>query len=238
VPGDDVDVIERLREAVEGRSLDVPVVEIVRRGHRRRSDRRRMATFVLLLVTTVVVGRAGTAFGPTVAGFAVERIDGRSVIAIMEPSANMEPTIGPGDIVAVVVQSDRAAVPSRDDIVAFRLPNGCDEQVLFKRVIGLPGDTVEERDGILYVDGAALDVPREAPHGAVTGTWTVEAGRLFVVGDNLGTSNDSRYENGIGQVPIADVIGVVDLSIDVSDANVSAPAACAATVQRGSTGSG
>ena len=76
-----------------------------------------------------------------------------------------------------------------------------------KRVIGLPGDTVEGRNGGVYINGRRLPEPY-LPPTVITGAFakqTIPAGKLFVMGDNRGDSCDSRA--ALGLVPIDNVIG-------------------------------
>jgi signal peptidase I len=80
-------------------------------------------------------------------------------------------------------------------------------------VIGVGGDTVEVKDGEVYVNGKALvepylfaDAPGDPPEPTVASqeSWTVPAGELFLMGDHRAVSEDSRT---FGAVPVASVIG-------------------------------
>ena len=104
----------------------------------------------------------------------------------------------------------RAILPQRDvqrgDVIVFKYPDE-PERDFIKRVIGLPGDTIELRNKKVYVNGQPLDEPYvhflEATHGAseVTsfdvreryGPVQVPASQYFVMGDNRDNSQDSRY---------------------------------------------
>ena len=115
------------------------------------------------------------------------------------PSTSMSPTLRADDRILVSKLSMRFALPSRRDIVVFRAPicsglsDGRREMDLVKRVVGLPGDTVEVRDGITYVNGAAL---REryvrAPADYDMPPYVVPENMLFVMGDNRRCSSDSH----------------------------------------------
>ncbi len=94
--------------------------------------------------------------------------------------------------------------PERGDVVVIRVKTQGDE-LLIKRVIGLPGDTVEIHDGQVFVNGQPLAEPYLA--GATTGFYgpsIIPPLQIFVLGDNRGFSNDSR---SFGTVPLEDVVG-------------------------------
>ncbi len=141
------------------------------------------------------------------------------------PSASMEPTLHCGEpapgclgsssdrvIVAKVVYRFRS--PARGDVVVFTAPpaaeRDCDEGGSFvKRIVGLPGEVVSERRGVVYVDGHRLIEPYVDPsrRDRQTRTWPhVAAGTYFVMGDNRAVSCDSR---DWGTVPRASIVGPV-----------------------------
>ena len=107
-------------------------------------------------------------------------------------------------------------LPKRGDIIIFRAPKqyAPEGQFWVKRVIGLPGDTIRIANGVLYVDGKAVQEPfimggtRGMGSHYDFGPVTVPAGHLFVMGDNRAVSFDSRY---IGPIKVSSVVGRVDV---------------------------
>jgi signal peptidase I len=94
--------------------------------------------------------------------------------------------------------------PQRGDVVVLRLPDQGDE-LLIKRVIGLPGDVIVIRDGQVFVNEQPLDEPYLADKMIGSfGPLTVPPLQLFVLGDNRNFSNDSR---SFGPVPLRNVVG-------------------------------
>lgn len=95
----------------------------------------------------------------------------------------------------------RIADIERGDVVIFRFPKDTRKSFI-KRVVGLPGETVEIRDGITYVDGVALDEPY-VPDAYRTkermSPVTVPEDGYFVMGDHRTTSNDSRAWGCVGR---------------------------------------
>jgi signal peptidase I len=150
------------------------------------------------------------------------------VQAFFIPSSSMEPTLAPGDRILVqkVVYG-----PDRGDVIVFSDPQGRpgpdrgivggfvhwlsstlgierpEHEDFIKRAIGLPGETVELRDGRLFVDGVQISEPylRGAVDTRDYGPVRVPEGALLVLGDNRLNSNDSRF--GLGFVPVDKVVG-------------------------------
>jgi signal peptidase I len=111
------------------------------------------------------------------------------------PSSSMVPTISVGDRVVLNKLAYLGdAAPKRGDIVVFK-PNAStgSEYDMIKRVIGLPGDTVEINNGYVYINGEALeeDYLAEAPRYYFE-EITVPAGCYFLLGDNRNYSNDAH----------------------------------------------
>ena len=83
--------------------------------------------------------------------------------------------------------------PERFDIVICDYPNTDDGKYRVKRVIGMPGETVELVAGELYINGEHLEQPFDmTPNEAYFGPFTVPEGHYFVMGDNRNNSKDSR----------------------------------------------
>jgi signal peptidase I len=104
---------------------------------------------------------------------------------------SMEPNLHDGEYVLIDKISYLLHAPERGDVVVFTPPNN--ERDYIKRVIGLPGDTVEVRGGQVYVNGAALEEPYLTHFtNSIDQTYQVDEGSYFVLGDNRNNSSDSR----------------------------------------------
>lgn len=158
--------------------------------------------------------------------------------AFFIPSGSMLPTLEDGDRVVVSRLAYRIHEPRRGDVVVFEAPsnlpdeNGDDPlpvrafrgffetvgvmhpsaEDFIKRVVGLPGEEIEGRDGRIWIDGRPLDEPYLI-EGIDVGTFapeTVPDGHVFVMGDNRENSRDSRY---FGPVPMEKIVGRAALKI-------------------------
>jgi signal peptidase I len=142
-----------------------------------------------------------------------------------------------------------ADTPKRGDVAVFKLPTDTNIDYI-KRVIGLPGDRIQMRDGVLFINGEAVPkvrvedyvdnepgavdrgVPIEQfeetlPNGVKyrvldrrpgstgevdnTDEYVVPAGHYFMMGDNRDNSEDSRFLNAVGYVPIENYVGRADI---------------------------
>ena len=157
------------------------------------------------------------------------------VQAFYIPSESMEPTLMVGDRVLVNKLAYRFGdhTPSLGDVIVFVNPDPTEEpdrgvisgffhwvveglgisppgnEDFIKRVIGLPGDSIEQKNGTIYVNGKALDEPYletgPTADNRTLAPQEVQAGHVFVMGDNRMNSNDSRFS--LGQVPIENIVG-------------------------------
>jgi signal peptidase I len=118
---------------------------------------------------------------------------------------SMEPNLHTDQRLVVEKLSYRFHGPQRFDIVVIRMPDQ-GEELLIKRVIGLPGETVEFKDGHVYVNGEMLEesFTSEDTQAGRQSVITVQPLHVLVLGDNRNRSNDSR---SFGTVPIENIVG-------------------------------
>lgn len=121
------------------------------------------------------------------------------------PSVAMLPTLKIGDKILVNKRAYRSQIPQRGDIIIFKSPPEADKREIefVKRVIALPGDTVDLHSGEVYLNGKALSEPyllekkstQEAfgDSGSLKFPYHVPKNRYFVMGDNRSDSFDSRF---------------------------------------------
>ena len=156
---------------------------------RRRRVRRRLLEWPLLIVFALLSAYLIRAY---------------AVQTFYIPSGSMHETLLEGDRVLVNKVSFHLHEVNRGDVVVFRRPPDfpVDDEDLIKRVIALPGETVQARDRQIYVDGKPLQEPYV--EAACRGTENfapvkVPVGDLFVMGDNRCNSSDSRVFGPIAE---------------------------------------
>jgi signal peptidase I len=122
------------------------------------------------------------------------------------PSESMVPTLEVGDRVFVNKFIYRFTEPEKGDVVVFESVNGGEED-LIKRIVGVAGDKVEVRGGVLSVNEEPQNEPylnRWIPDDSFFGPMRLSEGEVFVMGDNRANSADSRV---FGPVPIENIEG-------------------------------
>ena len=128
------------------------------------------------------------------------------------PSGSMRPTLMEGDKLFVNKYLYRFEKPKRGDIIVFKYPVDPKKDFI-KRLVGFGGETVEIRDGKIYIDGKVLDDPdsfgkfyyyNHDPYGGPNDRILIPEGAYYALGDNSANSTDSRFW---GFVPKKNVLG-------------------------------
>lgn len=118
-------------------------------------------------------------------------------------SVSMEPTLHEGQYLVVSKASYWLHPPERGDIIVLEPPNGPEDAIpLIKRLIGMPGDQIEARDGRIWVNGTALNEPYISGPTNYTGNWHLKESEYFVLGDNRNNSSDSHSWGSVAEEQI------------------------------------
>jgi signal peptidase I len=123
---------------------------------------------------------------------------------------SMQPNLYAGQYLIISRLDYLFGDPQRGDVAVFQKPGSdADEPRLIKRVIGIPGDTIEIRDTQVYVNGQRQDEPYFVnrpcdPSKCPDKSWTLAPNEYFLMGDNRNNSNDSR---GFGPVTRSAIVG-------------------------------
>lgn len=123
---------------------------------------------------------------------------------------SMEVTLNEGDSVIVNKMAYYLMAPKRNDVIVFKQDGAENSALYVKRVIALPGETVQIKDGKVYIDGNELDEHvnvEEITNAGVAGSGiTLAEDEYFLLGDNRNNSVDSRFSS-IGTVMKKNIVG-------------------------------
>lgn len=135
---------------------------------------------------------------------------------------SMEPVLYNGQEILVNRFIYRVLAPKAGDVIVF-LPNGNENTHYYvKRVVAVPGDTVQIRNGMLYINDTLykdVEYDKIEDAGIAENPITLDSNEFFTLGDNINNSEDSRSGN-IGAVPRDDIIGKVWFHMAAGDSPV------------------
>ena len=132
--------------------------------------------------------------------------------SVMIQENSMSPTFESGDRVFVNRAAYVVTGVRRGDVIAYSSRNEIDAGIHVKRVIALPGETIEIRDGLILIDGKTYIENQEFPNiskpGAAENGVKLASDEYFVLGDNRNNSEDSRFAD-VGNINRSNNIGKV-----------------------------
>ena len=129
---------------------------------------------------------------------------------IVVQEGSMDPTLSAGDTLLIDRAAYKLGSPKRGDIIVFRTSDDPKSSLHIKRVVGLPGETVQIQNGQILINGETYVEKRDFP--AITNPGIAEEpvelgrGEYFVLGDNRNNSEDSRYAD-IGPIEKKRIVG-------------------------------
>ena len=126
--------------------------------------------------------------------------------------SSMEPTLEVGEKLLVNRMAYKVSSPKRGDIIVFKTNASEDAALHIRRIIGLPGETIQISDGRILINGETYkegkDFPTIVNAGMASSPVTLQNGEFFVLGDNRNNSEDSRYGD-IGTVNKKYIVGKI-----------------------------
>ena len=148
-------------------------------------------------------------FVALILGYSIVTFGVQSVTMIGQ---SMNPVLNDKDVLLLNKCVYRFSEPKRYDIIAFKLKEDPDAYYNIKRIVGLPGETVQIRNGRIFINGDALtDLPFDSlimTEGLALDKLTLGNEEYFVLGDNCNNSEDSRYVN-VGNVLKKEISGKI-----------------------------
>ena len=136
---------------------------------------------------------------------------GYGKITVMQ-EGSMDPTLNAGDVLLVDRMAYRFSTPKRGDIIVYKTGDDKKASTHIKRIIGLPGETIQIKDGQILIDGETYQENGEFPGienaGVAETKVALDSGEYFVLGDNRNNSEDSRYAD-MGNIKKRNIIGKV-----------------------------
>ena len=132
--------------------------------------------------------------------------------SVIVQESSMSPTLENGDRVFINRLAYAVTGVRRGDVIAYRSRSSIDTGILIKRVIGLPGETVQIRDGLILINGSTYieskDFPNITNAGLAAEGVTLGSDEYFVLGDNRNNSEDSRFAD-VGNIGRETILGKV-----------------------------
>ncbi len=124
--------------------------------------------------------------------------------------ASMNPSIETGDRILVNRMAYSLSGVRRGDVIAYKSKDSADSSIHIKRVIGLPGETIQIKDGMILINGKTYmegdDLPAITNPGTAKDEITIGEKTYFVLGDNRNGSEDSRFAD-VGNIHKDNIVG-------------------------------
>jgi signal peptidase I len=127
-----------------------------------------------------------------------------TTVRVVVDGPSMRPTLVSGEWIIINRLAYKLGEPQRGDVIVFLPPTNAQTDDLIKRIVGLPGETVEVRSGKVFVDGVQLEEEYAQGRSYPDNAWVLGPDQLFVMGDNRELSLDSR---SFGPIRLDGVVG-------------------------------